>query len=188
MKKLVFKEGREVDLLNLVIPGERVVLSSVSDKYVETMFREFDDETTRYMRPSANETIEQAMEFIDSSRKEMKHGEGFVFSIENKATGEYLGNGGLVTSSYPAATPEFGIWIKKGAHGNKYGREAIHTMYKWACENLVCDYFVYPVAKENIPSRKIPESLGGVVFKEDSFTKTDGRVVDCVVYRIELVR
>lgn len=34
---------------------------------------------------------------------------------------------------------------------------------KWAQDNILFDYLLYPVNKDNIPSRKITESLGGVV-------------------------
>ena len=40
------------------------------------------------------------------------------------------------------------------------------TLFNWACEHLEIDYAIYPVDRSNIPSRKIPESLGGRIFKK----------------------
>ena len=185
MEKLIFKNGMPGNLLELEIPGERIMLRAVSDKYVDIMFREFDSEITKYMFPSPNEDIGQAQTFIDKSRKEMAAGHTLTFSFIDKDTGEFLGNGGLHTNSSPASTPELGLWIKKSAHGNKYGREAIHTLCNWARANLEFDYLIYPVARDNIASRKIPESLGGVIFKEEITQKANGEDMDTVVYKID---
>ncbi|MDZ4875470.1 MAG: hypothetical protein CLLPBCKN_004866 [Chroococcidiopsis cubana SAG 39.79] len=62
-------------------------------------------------------------------------------------------------------TPEFGIWLKT-AHGRKYGLEAIRGIKNWAEQNLDYEYFLYPVNRANIASRKIPETLGGKVVRE----------------------
>ena len=80
--------------------------------------------------------------------------------------------------------PEFGIWLKKGAHGRGLGREAIRTLALWAQENLKLESFIYPVDKRNVSSRKIPVSLGGEVLKERTETGMSGNVLDEVVYRI----
>ena len=80
--------------------------------------------------------------------------------------------------------PELGIWIKHSAHGHRYGREAILTIVAWAIEHVEFEYLVYPVSKENISSRKIPESMGGAVFQEIIKTSMDGRELDEVIYKI----
>ena len=77
----------------------------------------------------------------------------------------FLGCCGFHSEESPT-TPEFGIWIKKDAHGNKYGREAIKILRHWAIENIDFDYAIYPVDKGNIASRKTAESLGGGVIKD----------------------
>ena len=66
---------------------------------------------------------------------------------------------------------EPGIWLKKDAHGKRYGREAIRIVSNRAVDNLDFDYLVYPVDRDNIPSRKIPESMGGLVFEEKKVKK-----------------
>ena len=46
------------------------------------------------------------------------------------------------------------------------------------------DYLIYPVDRANIPSRKIPESLGGIIFEEKKTKTMSGGVLDEVVYKI----
>ena len=59
------------------------------------------------------------------------------------------------------------MWVKQSAHGKKIGREAVVALEEWAQHNIDFDYIRYPVSQENIPSRKIAESLGGIVEKDE---------------------
>ncbi len=77
-----------------------------------------------------------------------------------------------------------GIWLKSGAHGNRYGREAINFLVQWTVENVDFDYLRYPVDRANIPSRKIAESLGGTVYEENRVETMSGGILDEVVYKI----
>ena len=67
-------------------------------------------------------------------------------------------------------------------------QRAIHALYGWAVEHLDLRAFVYPVAKANTPSRRIPESLGGLVVAEREAPAAGGRILDEVVYRIPAER
>lgn len=77
-----------------------------------------------------------------------------------------------------------GIWIKGSAHGNRFGREAITILVEWTKHHIPHEYLVYPVERENIPSRKVPESLGGEIFEERIGKKMDGGALDLVIYKI----
>ena len=81
-----------------------------------------------YYRKVAKE-IRETEDFVNSSIQKMKNGEELQVVILNKITGEFLGHGGI--SKLKSETPELGIWIKKRAHGNKYGREAAKGLKKW---------------------------------------------------------
>jgi RimJ/RimL family protein N-acetyltransferase len=56
-----------------------------------------------------------------------------------------------------------GIWIREDRHREGIGREAVGLVAGWASSVLGIERFTYPVAEENYPSRRIAESLGGVV-------------------------
>ena len=112
----------------------------------------------------------------------MSIGQELQVVILNKTTEEFLGHGGI--SKLNTNTPELGIWIKKGAHGNKYGREAVGGLKKWAERNLIYKYLTYPVDKRNVASRKIAEALGGSIEAEYKEENTAGNLLDIVEYRI----
>lgn len=157
-------------------------MKGISLEYVPEIFKEFTSEITTFMYPKPPEKIEETIAFIEESMQKNIQGSDFVIVIIHKDTGEFLGCGGLHEINTPA--PELGIWIKKSAHGHGYGKEAIFALKNWADQNLIYEYLLYPVAKENYASRKIPESMGAVVVKESDFTNMQGVMMRSVEYRI----
>jgi RimJ/RimL family protein N-acetyltransferase len=90
---------------------------------------------------------------------------------------ECLGVAGLEEVDRP--TPELGIWLKEAAHGHGYGTEAVSAVAKWAMKTLAKDRFLYPVAIENVASRRIAEKLNGEIVGKRGNAKYES-----VVYEI----
>jgi [ribosomal protein S5]-alanine N-acetyltransferase len=181
--RLCFKESPP-KLTAQRIVGERVVLCPIDTSYSAAIFREFTAEITRYMLPSPPETMADTLAFIAQARIGMRERRELVVAITERYSGEFLGCCGIHTRTLNPRTPELGIWLKKSAHGNRYGREAIARLVAWANEFLDVEYLIYPVDRANIASRKIPEALGGVIFEEKQVTTMAGTVLDEVIYRI----
>ncbi|HUD11425.1 MAG TPA: GNAT family N-acetyltransferase [Candidatus Saccharimonadia bacterium] len=170
------------NLANTTIQTERLKLIPVVPKYAPSIFQEFTPVLTTYMFPKAPTTIDDTMQFITTSEAQLKSGEAFNVTILHRVTGEFLGGGGI--SSLNTNAPELGIWIKLAAHGHKYGREAVHGLKDWAREHLTYDYLIYPVDRRNTASRKIAESLGGIVKKDYPRQTQSGSKLDIVEYHI----
>lgn len=171
-----------MNTLDLMIKTERLSLVSIGLVYRDNIFLEFTEEITVYMFPQPSDKIAGIDKFINSSLKGMEEGSNIQQVIINSKTGEFLGCAGL--HKINTKTPEFGIWIKLGAHGNKYGLEAMSGLKDWADKHLDYEYIKYPVAVANIPSRKIAESLGGKIEREYVGKKQNGELMDEVEYRI----
>lgn len=171
-----------LDLENVVIKSDRLRLIPTSEKYAQDIFNEFTKEITTFMHPKAPETLDDVLNYIKTSVEKMKKGEELQVVILDKATNEFLGHGGI--NKLNTDTPEPGIWIKKGAHGLRYGREAVTALVEWVKKNLKFKYIMYPVDRRNIPSRKIAESLGGVIEAEYKEKNMSGDILDKVEYRI----
>lgn len=172
-----------MDLSKVIITTERLKLVPVSEKYAEFIFPEFTPEVTTYMFPKPAKSIDDILTFIKTQQELLGEGKTFNVSILDKQTGELLGGGGI--SNINTETPEFGIWIKKSAQGHTYGREAVTGLKEWAVKNLKYKYFIYPVDRRNISSRKIAESLGAVVKREYKKINQSGNELDMVEYWIE---
>jgi [ribosomal protein S5]-alanine N-acetyltransferase len=164
------------------IDGERVILKPISMEYSEIIFREFTSAVTKYMYPKSPEAIGETENFIQEAIQQRVEGTDLVLLILSKITSEFLGICGL--HQVHTDTPELGIWVKTSAHRKGFGREAIQSLKIWADRNLNYKYFVYPVDKRNIPSRKIPESLGGKVVREYETMNLSNTLLHMLEYRV----
>lgn len=173
----------ELDFNSLQIESERLLLTSITQGYSEVIFREFTDEITRYMIPATPKSIQEIDSFIKTSITNMEHGKDIALVILNNVTREFLGVCGLHGRPNPKE-PMLGIWLKKSAHGNHYGQEAIKTLADWARNNITFTHMVYPCDRENIASRKIAEHLGGVMFRVGQTRSMSGTVLNEVAYKI----
>jgi RimJ/RimL family protein N-acetyltransferase len=171
-----------MDLTKSSITTERLLLVPLSQEYAHVIFDNFTHEITTYMFPAAPKRIDDTLAYINEQLPKIQSGENFHVVILEKTTQKFLGGAGI--STLTSATPELGIWIKKTAHGHHYGREAIHGLKQWADAYLTYDYLIYPVDKRNIPSRKIAESLGGVIAKEYKKENMSGKLLDEIEYHI----
>jgi RimJ/RimL family protein N-acetyltransferase len=104
-------------------------------------------------------------------------GSDYVFAIRQRADGSFLGLTGL--HRVRTESPELGIWIREDRHRNGFGREAVTLVAHWATRTIGCASFTYPVAEQNRASRRIAESLGGVIVDSRATPKYIS-----VVYRI----
>ena len=177
------KTGRAILYTGVIIPAGRVLLRPISERDTWQVFENFTDEVTRYMVPQPSDRVEDTVQFIRRSLAAMERGENLQLVIVDKASAEFLGGCGLHVKGAPR-TPELGIWLKAAAHGSGYGKEAVTALVQWAEQNLLYDYLIYPVDRDNIPSRKIPEALGGEIFEETICSRQDGENLNILIYRI----
>jgi [ribosomal protein S5]-alanine N-acetyltransferase len=172
----------ESDLLKVKISSNRLTLRAVALEFQEDIFREFTEKITTYMFPRSPENIYDTKLFITESLKKMVQGDEIILVILEKKSQEFLGCTGI--HKLKTNSPEIGIWLKKSAHGNGYGLETVTILKEWAEENLDYDYLIYPVDVANIPSRRIPERLGGESFREYDKTNLSGKVLHLLEYKI----
>ncbi len=169
------------NLLNEKIETERLLLIPISEKYIDEIYEEFTEDVSVFMYPQPTGKIEDTKNFINESRSGLKAGTNLQLVILNKETNEFLGCAGLHNLD---KTLEFGIWLKKSAQGYKYGQEAMQAIKGWADENLNYNYILYPVAEDNIASKKIPEMLGGHIFRAYDDPNAKGVVHHTKEYRV----
>lgn len=168
--------------MHLKIVTERLEMIPLSLDFAEDIFKNFTKDITIYMFPKPPVKIEETIEYIKSQLPKIETGNELQIVILDKNTKEFLGCGGL--HRLKSKNPELGIWIKKSAHGNRFGQEAVKGLKDWSEDNLNYDYLTYPVDKRNIASRKIAESLGGVIKKEYKKKNLSGNILDEVEYWI----
>ncbi len=155
---------------SVIIETERLLLVPITMHYAEEIFNEFTREITTYMSPKPWKDISETQQFIQNAIQTMEAWTNYQAVILDKKTREFLGCAWLHSAT--PQTPELGIRIKKSAFGKKIGREAIVGLTNRAQKHLDFEYLFYPVDKDNIPSRKIAESIWWIVQKD-----TDGNEI-----------
>lgn len=162
---------------------ERLSLRPLEEVVARDVFENFDLSVTRYMVPRPAEQIEGIFAFIERCNQTKDAGSELILSIHRREDGEFVGGCGLHLTATPT-TPELGIWIKTAAHGNGFGKEAILGLMDWAENNLEVEYFLYPVDRQNVPSRRIPESLGAQIIAEKMLQTMGNDELDALVFAI----
>lgn len=175
-----------MDLRGVEIRTERLLLTPLSHDYAESIFHEFSPEVTAFMFPAPAKDISETRAFIDRALENLRNGSHLTMAVLDGETGEFLGCTGL--HELGAASPELGVWLKTSAHGNHYGYEAVRALVVWAAEYLSCSTLKYPVDERNIPSRRIPERLGGSIVGRVTETSMSGRELQLLEYAIPLAR
>ncbi len=159
----------------IVIQTPRLRLSRFQRADAEEVFACITPAITRFMRwdpPSWSEYLARCEERLrDPDPKTLS------FVIRRRDNKECLGMSAIEDRNSPS--PELGLWLKESAHGQGFGREVIGALVEWAHENLGKESFLYPVAVQNIASRRIAETLRGEIIGIWTNPKYES-----VVYRI----
>lgn len=169
---------------NTAIETERLRLVPVSHRWIPEIFAEFRGDIVRWMSPPVAKEIAETEAFVQMANEQLAAGTDLIVAFMLRTTGEFLGCGGV--HSLHKQSPSLGLWVKKSAHGNGYGLEAIGGLLEWLRQNYHFDVARYDVDRANIASRRIAEHYGGVVAREFVSEVREGKVLDLVEYEIPI--
>lgn len=157
------------DARGVEIRSERLRLKLFTPDDADEVFTAIPPAITRFMQWQPPRSPAAFAEVWQSWLTPIRDGSDLHFVARSLADGRCLGLVGLHAAK--TTRPEIGIWIREDEHGNGIGREAVAALVAWASEKLDPDCFEYPVAEENLASRKIAESLGGAIVEYRSNSK-----------------
>jgi RimJ/RimL family protein N-acetyltransferase len=159
----------------IVIQSPRLQLSQFQMTDAQDVFACITPAISKFMPwepPSWNEYVARC-----EKRVQAPEPNNFTFVNRRLDNKECLGLASLEDAD--AASPEVGLWLKESAHGQGFGREVMAALVEWGHETFGKEGFIYPVAVQNIASRRIAESLHGKIIGDRTNPKYDS-----VVYRI----
>jgi RimJ/RimL family protein N-acetyltransferase len=162
---------------NVLIEAKRIVLKTFTPADADELFAGITPAITRFMTWEPPASPATFAEVWQSWLTSIQEGTEQYLVVRLRANGCCLGLAGL--HAMRTKCPELGIWLRADSHGRGFGREAIEAVARWASQQLALDYFEYPVAEQDLASRRIAESLGGVVAEHRTRSKYDS-----VVYHI----
>jgi RimJ/RimL family protein N-acetyltransferase len=172
----------ESDLNSIELFANRLALRAFTSADAPEIFVAVNPTITRFMAWDPSPSPVAFAEVWRQWLPRMTAGTDLSLVIRLASTDEFLGVAGI--HHIGSAEPEVGIWLKETAHGLGYGREAIGAIVQWAPAHIGAAALIYPVAKQNLPSRRLAESLHGTIVGERNLRKSSGVVLDEVVYRI----
>lgn len=161
---------------------KRLKLVPMDLKYLKEIYEAYTPELTRYMYPKPFSKIEEAKEFIDQSIQKNNQSTDMIFVATKKNDGEFIGCMGI--HQILTRTPKMGLWIKKAAFGNEYGKEGMDALIRYAMDHLDVHHLIYDVDKDNIASRRIAEMNNGIVQRKYERTGLSGNVLNIWEYWI----
>ncbi len=161
-----------------IIRSRRLVLRPFEMADATDVFACITPEVTRYMRWGPPKSL---TEFRTQREVRMRNEEHSTLSLVVRRTDTEECLGMAAVEGLPSAAPEIGLWLKASAHGVGYGREVVGALVAWVSKTLQVTNLVYPVAVENLASRRIAEALGGRIVGSRSGVKYDS-----VIYAIPL--
>lgn len=170
-----------MDLRKTVLSSMRLSLKAFTPDDAAEVFDAVTPTVTRFMTFEPSPSLDAFASVWGAWLPQMAAGTELFLVVRLKSTGDFLGIVGL--HGIDNSEPETGLWIKESAHGFGYGREAIATVIAWASRESGAQAFIYPVVEDNSPSRRLAESLGGVVAGTRRLRKSDTEHLE-VVYRI----
>ncbi len=142
----------------------RLQWHTLSLKYVQEIFKEFTDEVTKYLTASTPSKIEEEEQWIINSAD--KDNKGIcLHRVVTDETWSFVWCCGI--DRIDTKTPTLGLRIKQSARGKWYGREMIGGLLAWLEAHKDFEYIIYRAAVENVGSRKIAESFGGVIQRDN---------------------
>lgn len=159
----------------IVIRSPRLQLSQFQMKDAPEVFGCITPAIARFMPwepPSWSEYVTRCQKRVQAPEPTK-----FSFVIRRLDKGECLGMASLEDAD--SVSPELGLWLKERAHGQGFGREVVAALVEWGHATLGKESFLYPVAVQNIASRRIAENLHGEIIGNRTNPKYDS-----VVYRI----
>ena len=159
----------------IVIQSPRLQLSQFQMADAPEVFGYITPAISRFMPwepPSWSEYVTRCEKRVQAPEPDK-----FSFVIRRLDNRECLGMASFEDAD--SASPELGLWLKESAHGQGFGREVVAALVQWGHATLGKKSFIYPVAVQNIASRRIAESLHGEIISSRTNPKYDS-----VVYMI----
>lgn len=150
------------------ITTKRLILKPVSTNDIDsfyTAFQDYFDNLSQYYIPAWSRykkppPKDEMLEFLKENQNKWNTQEGFLFSVFNKNTNEFIGQGEL--HHYDASVPKarLGYWVTNNKKGNGLATEIAHALTLFGFDCLHCQRLEIRNDIRNPASGAIAKKLG----------------------------
>lgn len=160
---------------------ERLIIQPFTHAYLEDYYQEFTDEITQYQYPDSFPDREAANQLVSAFVADMERGEMLELVILTR-DGAFLGS--LEVFGLREQTPEIGLWLKKSAHGQGYGYEALKAVIEALNATNKYLYYLYEADVRNTPSIRLAQKFQYQKDGCEEITTDSGKRLMLETYRI----
>jgi len=165
---------------NLSIQTNRLILKPVHEGYIDDINSGFTPKVTEFMPFNPNGDKNEIIHFVENSKKGLIKKTDIVFVIMDYNE-QFMGCCGI--HNINPVSIEVGLWLKEEFQSKGYGSEIVSGLIAFIENNFNFEYILYPVDRENVRSRRIPEKLGFMVFKTYAEQKNELINLNIIEYR-----
>lgn len=139
---------------------ERLTLRPLGMKYLDSTFEYSSDrENTKYMMFLPNESVDEAIEFLENVEKEWESEAPKFYEFAILLDEVHIGSVGIYLNE-SRSTGEFGWILNKKYWGQGYITEAAAAVLEFGIKELGLRHFIAHCDSENVGSYKVMEKLG----------------------------
>jgi RimJ/RimL family protein N-acetyltransferase len=170
------------------LAGERVVVRPYRVEDAEALW-EAVAESREHIRPwlpfaDAHQTVEETRDWITHTIAQWLLREGIGSGIFMREGGAYLGGLGLHVRDWELGYFEIGYWLRAGAEGHGYMREAVSLLVGFAARDLLASRLEIRCDARNSRSAAVAQGLG---FTREGHLRNhlramDGEIRDTLVF------
>lgn len=176
-----------IDLCKIAFLSKNLVYISLNEKHIDSIWRSFDDNISKYMVHKPPQSIEEVRELVEMSVAGMRDKKYLAVAVHDRNDGEFLGC--VAINGLCTPTPELGIWIKKKSQGRGIATESLGTVLAWVQKRFCPRYYRYPVDERNLASCALARHFGGKVEREPyEIINCSGKILKVLDFYIPLVR
>ncbi len=131
-------------------------------------------------------SLDGARERVARLRAEWLLRDRLAWGVFGRDDGRMLGGVNLIEPDWEGRVFEVGYWLRRGAGGRGYMREALWLVTRLAFDILSANRVVARVEADNVRSRRVPEALGYVLegtLRRDHLG-LDGEPADVLVFAL----
>jgi RimJ/RimL family protein N-acetyltransferase len=144
----------------IVLETARLILREMTEADVEPLYALLGDRETLHLWPKTY-TREEVVEWVRRSLERYRTDGYGLWAVELKASGETIGDCGLVAREVDgAAETELGYHLQRKHWGRGYATEAAAACRDHAWNRLGKEKLIALIMPHNLPSRRVAERIG----------------------------
>lgn len=170
-------------MTDFLLQTQRLRIVPFDMRYLEDYTAQFTEEITALQYPDPFPGTEEARAFLSEFLELMDAGEMLELMILTRE-GRFLGS--FEVFGWKGDRAEIGLWLRKDAHGQGYGSEALGAVLEELRRQNRFTACLYEADRRNAASIALVRRFGGRETEVNRITTESGKELELITYEIPL--